>query len=165
MTTRIPSASGIIAFIIAVIMFLALAKCHALTTSEREVVTQMKGTIIELRTSLTESRIANDSALASLTLATIQSADLTAAAVTAQHQAALMTAERDALKDEAVVMTAKIAKLNHQYQFAQFIIAVVSALAAALLALQFTRAVPPPYNFIIPLGVAGVVYGMVTILI
>ncbi|TSA40725.1 MAG: hypothetical protein D4R57_01535 [Verrucomicrobiales bacterium] len=163
--TRTPTSSGITAFIIACIMFLALAKCHALTTAEREVVTQMRDTITELRASLTDAQKSNDSALASLTLATIQTADLTAASLMAQNQAAAMTAERDTLKDEAVIKDAKIARLNHQYQFAQFIIAAVSALAAALLVFQFTRAVPAPYNFVIPLGAAGAVYGLVTILI
>lgn len=163
-----PIAKWIAVWIVGGIIFLILASCpkaRALTSSEREIVTQMKDTITELRAKYDAQVVANNSAIASLSLAVIQAADLTAAARIAQDQAAVMTAERDGLKDSVIVKDAKIATLNSQYQFAQFIIAGVSAFAVALLVFQFTKSLPLPYNVIAPLGAAGVAYGIITILI
>ena len=161
-----PPAKRIAAWFIAAILFLILSTCaKALTPAEREIVTQMRDTITDLRAKHEAQIQANDSALTSLSLALIQTADLTTAAKAAQDQAAAMTAERDTLKDEAIVKDAKIAKLNQQYQRAQFIIAAVSALAALLLVFQFTKSLPLPYNFGIPAGAAAATYALITILI
>ena len=163
---RTPPAKWIAAWFICAILFLIIASCgKALTVQEREIVTQMKETITDLRGKYEAQVVANNSALASLSMAVIQAADLTSAAKVAQDQAAEMTAERDALKDRTIVLDAKLAKLNHQYQFAQFIIAGVSAFAVALLVFQFTKSLPMPYNVVAPLGAAGVAYGIITILI
>lgn len=137
----------------------------ALTPDERVIVTQMKDTITELRSKYDAQVAANASALGAISLAMIQSADAVKSATDAQAQAAAMTAERDSLKDRTMVLDAKLAKLNHQYQFAQFIIAGVSAFAVALLVFQFTKSLPLPYNIVAPLGAAGVAYGIITILI
>jgi hypothetical protein len=162
-----PSAKNIALWIVGVIFFMVLAKCscHALTPSEREIVTQAQGKIVELRGQLEAQQVANNAALASLTLSAVQVTDLLAAAKVAQDQAAALTAERDGLKDEGIVKDAKIARLNSQYQFAQFIIAGVSAFAVALLVFQFTKSLPLPYNVVAPLGAAGVAYGVICILI
>ena len=166
--TNHPPAKWIAVWMVCGIIFLILASCpkaRALTPSEREIVTQMKDSITDLRGKYEAQVEANNSALSSLSLAVIQSADLTAAAKFAQEQAATMTAERDQLKDDGILKDTKIAKLNHQYQFAQFIIAGVSAFAVALLVFQFTKSLPMPYNIVAPLGAAGVAYGIITILI
>lgn len=158
-------AKWIALFIIACVAFLFIAKCSALTSTEREVVVQMKDTIKEL-TAKYESQLTVTSSLsATLSLSVAQASALTASAKAAQDQAMLMTAERDLLKSEAIVKDAKIAKLNSQYQFAQFIIAGVSAFAAALLVFYFTKSLPMPYNVLAPLGAAGFVYGIITFLI
>lgn len=159
-------AKWIAAWFIAAILFLILSTCaKALTPAEREIVTQMKDTITDLRGKYEAQVVANDSALTSLSLAVIQTADLTTAAKAAQDQAAAMTAERDTLKDLTMVQEAKIAKLNQQYQRAQFIIAGVSALAALLLVFQFTKSLPFPYNAGIPIAAAVSTYALITILI
>lgn len=148
--------------IILAIVLIALTfgvNAFALTQSEREVVTQMKDTITELRGKLNEAELANDSALASLTLAAIQTMDLTSLAKTAQARAAEMTAQRDMLQDENMVQAAKITALNAKYQRAQFIIAIVSAMAALLLVFQFTSRLQTPYNFLVPVAVAVGVFG------
>ena len=164
--THTAPAKWIAAWILCAIVFVIVASCaRALTPAERDVVTQMKDTITELRTKLDAQVAANASALQSLSLAVVQAVDLTTAAQHAQEQAAVMTAERDQLKDDGIVKDKKIAFLNQKYQFAQFLIAAVSAFAVALLVFQFTRSLPAPYNFILPLGGAGFAYGIITILI
>ena len=162
-----PSSKNIALWIVCVVIFLVVAKCscHALTPAERVVVTQAQERIVTLRGQLEAQLAANDAALASMTLSAVQVTDLLAAAKVAQDQAAAMTAERDGLKDQVIVKDKKIADLNSKYQFAQFIIAGVTAFAVALLVFQFTKSLPLPYNVVAPLGAAGVAYGIITILI
>ena len=156
--THTAPAKWIAAWILCAIVFVIVASCaKGLTPAERDVVTQMKDTITELRTKLDAQVAANASALQSLSLAVVQAVDLTTAAQHAQEQ--------DQLKDDGIVKDKKIAFLNQKYQFAQFLIAAVSAFAVALLVFQFTRSLPAPYNFILPLGGAGFAYGIITILI
>jgi hypothetical protein len=121
----------------------------------------MKDTIGQLRGKLTTAEEVNAKALESLTLAVNQSSELLFSARLAQNQASAMVAERDGLIDEVRVKDSKIATLNAKYQRAQFIIAIVSAVAAFLFASQFTRALAPPYNLIAPFAAAAAVFGLV----
>jgi len=150
-----PPAKWIAAWFIAAILFLILSTCaKALTPAEREIVTQMKDTITDLRAKYEAQVIANDSALTSLSLAVIQTADLTTAAKAAQEQAAAMTAERDMLKDtvaaqEKTIALQKADKANllasfHTFKF--WTASIVAALIAAIAALLIFRFMAPALN-------------------
>ncbi len=148
------SPKSIAFFIVAAVLFLLAAKCSALTTAEREIVTQMRDTITDLRAKYEAQVVANDSALTSLSLAVIQTADLTTAAKQAQDQAAAMTAERDSLKDTVAVQEKTIAiqkadKANllasfHAFKF--WTASIVAALIAAIAALLIFRFMSPALN-------------------
>jgi hypothetical protein len=140
------------------IVILLVGRAYSLTPDERKIVVQMKDAITELRGKLQTAQDANDQALASLTLAALQTSELSLVAKVAQEHAMAMTAERDLLADENYVMRIKLEKLNQKYQRAQFIIALVSSVAVVLLVFQFSRALPPPYNLVAPLGAGAVTY-------
>lgn len=146
-----------------IILFLLVSAtlAPALTTQEREVVTQMRDTITELRGKLTAAESANDAALGSLTIAATQTAELIAQSIKAADDAARLAAERDQLSGDLAIQKVKMDKLNAKYQFAQFLVAITIALLAGVLTFYLTMGLQPPYNFLIPIGVAAAAYGIV----
>jgi len=151
--------------IVFAIVILLVGRAYSLTPDERKIVGQMKDTITELRGKLQTAQDANDQALASLTLASLQTSELSLVAKVAQEHAMEMTAERDMLADENSFLQIKIEKLNQKYQRAQFIIALVSSVAVILLVFQFSRLLPIPYNLVAPLGAGAATYILVVSLL
>jgi len=142
-----------------VFIFLFCGKLmFALTPGEREIVGQMKDTIIELRGQVTAADIRVDAATASLvSSAATQNAlisDLKAKELEVQN----IILERDQAVADLALQKAKYAALNVKYQRAQFIIAIVTSLLAGVMVFYITQGLAVPYNVMIPLGAAGAVY-------
>jgi len=159
-------AKWIAAWLIFAFVFLLLTlAAKALTPAEREIVSGMKTTIVDLRGKLDGAEKANDSALASLITANTQMATLQINLELADEQVRAVASERDQAVAAADQLTTKLHALNKQYQFAQFLIAVTTALLAGVGAMYLTRGLQFPYSVAVPIGVAGAAYMLVTLLI
>jgi hypothetical protein len=164
--THTPPAKWIAVWIICAVVFFLFAICaKALTPAEREVVTGMRDTITELRGKLDGAEKANDAALQSLTLANTQLVNLHDALQLADEQVRAVAGERDQALAAADRLTVAMHALNQKYQFAQFLIAVTTAMLAGVGTMYLTRGLQFPYNCAVPAGVAGAAYMLVTILL
>ena len=144
---NIPPAKWLAVWFVCAILFLIVAKCHALTPSEREIVAQAQAKIVDLRAQLDLAQTANDSALTGLTLATVQISELSAAANKAAEQAAILTAERDSIKDALAVAKADKAKLLANFHKFKLTTALaVSSLVTLLAGLLIFRFMAPALN-------------------
>jgi hypothetical protein len=151
--------------IILAVFTLCSTPVFALTSTEREVVVEMRDTITLLRSSLDSARRANERSLAALTAASAQATDLTARLKVAADETAQLVAERDHLTSEISAARVNYAKLNARYQTAQLIIALSVAFAVGMLAMQFTHTLTPPYGIIVPIAAgAAAFFGIYIIL-
>lgn len=147
------------------IFFFIVTTAFALTPDERQVVQEMRDTISSLRTSLDSANKANDRVLGALNTAIGQTEALTQKLKVAAEEAAVLTSERDTLAADLSVAKVKYDKLNHRYQTAQLIIALTTAFAVAMLTLQFTHSLTPPYGIIVPIAAgAAAFFGIYIIL-
>ena len=155
MNNNVPPAKWIAVWLVCAVVFLILVKCGwALTPSEREIVTQAQSKIVDLRGQLEAQQKANDSALASQTLALTQISGLIDSAKVAADAAAMLTAERDGLRDkvaekDAVIAAQKADKKEllasfHTFKF--YTASTVAALVALLAGLLIFRFMAPALN-------------------
>ncbi len=159
-------AKWIAAWIVCGIVFLLFAlAAKALTPTEREIVSGMKTTIVDLRAKLDGAERANGAALASLITANTQMATLQINLELADEQVRAVASERDQAVAAADKLTTRLHALNKKYQFAQFLVAVTTALLAGVGAMYLTQGLQFPYNVAVPIGVAGAAYMLVTLLI
>ena len=138
---------------------------HALTPSERAVVLDMQATISQLRGKIQAADRANAKTLRSLAAASSQVQSLKDELVLAEKQIQELASERDALGAKLEKAEKEIKHLNKRYQFAQFLIASVVALLAAVIAVYFTHFLIPPYNLIAPAVEAAAAFGLVYIIL
>jgi hypothetical protein len=148
----------ILAVILAYLFFGFTTMCFGLTAQERVVVGQMKDAIGDLRGQLEAAQAANASALEALTESARQAGVLVTQAKEAGDRAAAMASERDTLLADLSRFEIKHRDLNSKYQRAQFIIALAAGIIAALLALQFTHNLQPPYGLIVPIAAGAAAF-------
>jgi hypothetical protein len=164
--THTPPAKWVAAWIICAVIFLLFALCaKALSPAEREVVSGMKTSIVDLREKLTGATNANARLQDGLLLANTQMVKMHEDLQLADEQVRAVAAERDQALSAADKLTTSLHALNQRYQFAQFLIAITTAMLAGVAAMYLTKGLNFPYNVAVPLGVAGAAYMLVTILI
>ena len=130
----------------------------ALTPKETELVMQMQGVIKDLRAKLTDTQVRNDEALKALSSSSFQIAQLIEQARLANETMGELMVERDALSEKLATFQVKYDKLNHKYQTAQLIIALLAAFFVGLITLQFTHNLQPPYGLLVPVFAGAAVF-------
>jgi hypothetical protein len=141
------------------------AVAFGLTPAERETVTQMRDSLLDLRGKLEAAQTANASALSALSAAAFQTSSLVEQAKVAADRVAALAAERDTLTEALASAEVKYVALNRRYQTAQLIIAIVSAFLVGLFVLQFTHNLQPPYGIIVPLGAGAAAFSAIYIIL
>lgn len=142
-------------------ILLFVSAATALTPEERKVVSQMKDTIVSLRSKLSAADRANTTALAALTRASNQMTALHDDLRLADARFKQTITERDRYADDLQKSKERYTALNKRYQTAQFIIAIVSAVLTGLVVFYFSQALLPPYNLIAPLGAGSMVFAAI----
>ena len=138
---------------------------YALTPAERAVVQEMQATITQLRGKIQSADRANAKTLQSLAAASSQVRTLKEELAAAEKTIQQVVAERDSLAGDLEKAKKEIKHLNKRYQTAQFIIAAVVALLAAVIAVYFTHFLVPPYNLIAPAVAAAAAFALVYIIL
>lgn len=154
-----------LALSILLVYLLAGILAFGLTPEEKKIVGQMRDSLSLLRVKLESAQSANDNALAALSLAATQTADLTAQARLAADQTATLASERDRLATELSDAKVQYDKLNARYQTAQLIIALTTAFAVALIVLQFTHNLQPPYGLLVPIAAGAAAFFTIYIIL
>jgi hypothetical protein len=170
MSNKLPPSKWLAFWLVCLLLCLAGMRVFGLTPSERETVTQMKDTIVDLRGKLAGAETANDSALSSLTLATTQIFDLTAKAKVADAQVRQITADRDraekALAGEREAHTKTLAKYHSIKFYVGGTLAILAGALAGLLILRYgglaLNSVPgAAIAFGVPFGVAVATFSFI----
>lgn len=137
MSNKLPPSK----WLVCLLLCLAGMRVFGLTPSEREVVTQMKDTIVDLRGKLSGAEAANDSALQSLTTVSAQMVLMQSNLTTADAQVRALALDRDraekALSGEREAHAKTMAKYHSIKFYVGGTLALLAGALAGLLILRF----------------------------
>ena len=153
---------GFAALIFVLVAVILAPSALALTPTERQIVSNMKTAVTQLRGKLAEAETANREYLNALTKAKAEASALHEQASQAAIATAQIAAERDEVSAQLAAANVRYEKLNKRYQTAELIIAISVGIIALITGLQLGAGLPPQYRLAVGAGcglaAAGAVY-------